>query len=244
MKNRNIILGINWEQNSSASLMIENKIVGCSSEERFSKVKNDERYPINAINWLLKEFKVSTLEITSVCFISKVWSPIYILTRHYTNFSMDDYLLEQKKYWYPKIYLNKKISYLKLFKKKIDYRQFPGPDYWNKIVKKLESADYHVSNKKIISYGATYKSTTLFNYCNIDKRYIDYVTDTTINKQGKFTPGKHIPIISPKKGFNESVDYAFLGAWNFKKEILKKEKKFIKRGGKFITHVPFIKILS
>ena len=42
MKNRNIILGINWEQNSSASLMIENKIVGCSSEERFSKVKNDE----------------------------------------------------------------------------------------------------------------------------------------------------------------------------------------------------------
>jgi len=99
-------------------------------------------------------------------------------------------------------------------------------------------------NKKIISYGATYKSTTLFNYCNIDKKYLDFVTDTTINKQGKFTPGKHIPIISPKKGFNESVDYAFLGAWNFKREILKKEKKFIKRGGKFITHVPLIKILS
>ncbi len=99
-------------------------------------------------------------------------------------------------------------------------------------------------NKKIISYGATYKSTTLFNYCNIDKKYLDFVIDTTINKQGKFTPGKHIPIISPKKGFNESVDYAFLGAWNFKREILKKEIKFIKRGGKFITHVPFIKILN
>jgi len=67
MKNRNIILGINWEQNSSASLMIENKIVGCSSEERFSKVKNDERYSINAINWLLSEFKISKDEITSVC---------------------------------------------------------------------------------------------------------------------------------------------------------------------------------
>ena len=98
-------------------------------------------------------------------------------------------------------------------------------------------------NKKIISYGATYKSTTVFNYCNIDKRYFDYVTDTTLNKQGKYTPGKHLPIISPEKGFNKSVDYAFLGAWNFKKEILRKEAKFIKRGGRFITHVPKVKIL-
>ena len=100
------------------------------------------------------------------------------------------------------------------------------------------------NNNKIISYGATYKSTTVFNYCKIDTRYIHYVTDTTFNKQGKFTPGTHIPIISPEIGFNESVDYAFLGAWNFKREILNKEKKFIKRGGKFITHVPEVKILG
>ncbi len=99
-------------------------------------------------------------------------------------------------------------------------------------------------NNKIISYGATYKSTTVFNYCKIDNRYLHYVTDTTLNKQGKFTPGTHIPIISPEIGFNESVDYAFLGAWNFKKEIINKEKKFLKRGGKFITHVPDIKILT
>ena len=100
------------------------------------------------------------------------------------------------------------------------------------------------NNNKIISYGATYKSTTVFNYCKIDTRYIHYVTDTTFNKQGKFTPGTHIPIISPEIGFIVSVDYAFLGAWNFKREILNKEKKYIKRGGKFITHVPEVKILG
>ncbi len=99
-------------------------------------------------------------------------------------------------------------------------------------------------NKKIISYGATYKSTTVFNYCRLGINFFHYVTDTTKNKQGKFTPGMHIPILSPEKGFNESVDYAFLGAWNFKKEILTKEKKFIKSGGKFITHVPKVKIVS
>ena len=99
-------------------------------------------------------------------------------------------------------------------------------------------------NKKIISYGATYKSTTVFNYCKIDNKFFHYVTDTTKNKQGKFTPGMHIPILSPEKGFNESVDYAYLGAWNFKKEIMNKEKDYLKRGGRFITHVPQVKIIK
>ena len=98
--------------------------------------------------------------------------------------------------------------------------------------------------KKIISYGATYKSTTVFNYCKINSKIIDYVTDTTFNKQGKFTPGSHIKIISPKIGINKTVDFAFLGAWNFKKEIFIKEKNFLNKGGRFITHVPKVTILS
>ncbi len=98
--------------------------------------------------------------------------------------------------------------------------------------------------KKIIGYGATYKSATVLNYCGINKDYIDYFIDTTITKQGKYTPGTHIPIIKPPtNGLDKSIDYAFLGAWNFKKEIFNKEKKFIKSGGKFITHVPIPKII-
>ena len=100
------------------------------------------------------------------------------------------------------------------------------------------------NNKKIISYGATYKSTTVFNYCNIDSKLIDYVTDTTLNKQGRFTPGMHIPIISPEKGMNESVNYAFLGAWNFKKEIFRKEKILLNKGLRFISHVPWPQIIG
>ena len=108
-----------------------------------------------------------------------------------------------------------------------------------KILTKLKK-----NNKKIISYGATYKSTTVFNYCNINTKLIDYVTDTTINKQGRYTPGMHIPVISPEEGINEKVDYAFLGAWNFKKEIFKKEKKLIKKKLRFITHVPWPRIIT
>jgi len=128
--------------------------------------------------------------------------------------------------------MNKFSTYLKFAskvkKKKKDLVQ---------LLKKLKK-----NGKKIISYGATYKSTTIFNYCNLGK-YIDYAIDTTKNKQGKFTPGQHLKILKPEVGFNETVDYAYLGAWNFKKEIIKKEKNYIKRGGKFITHTPRVKII-
>lgn len=108
-----------------------------------------------------------------------------------------------------------------------------------KLLKKLKK-----NKKKIISYGATYKSTTIFNYCNIDNKLIDYVSDTTRNKHGKYTPGKHLPIYPQSKNISKDVDYAFLGAWNFLDEIKKKEKNFLSRGGKFITHVPKVRVIS
>ena len=94
----------------------------------------------------------------------------------------------------------------------------------------------------IIGYGATYKSSTVLNYCNLNHEFIDYFLDTTLTKVGKFTPGTHIPIMK-YNGIPGNVRFAFLGAWNFKEEIFKKEKEFIKRGGKFISHVPYPKIL-
>ena len=98
------------------------------------------------------------------------------------------------------------------------------------------------NNELIIGYGATYKSSTVLNYCKLTNKYIDYFLDTTPTKVGKFTPGTHIPIFK-YKGIPNNVNFAYLGAWNFKDEIFKKEKKFIKRGGKFITHVPYPKLI-
>ena len=77
----------------------------------------------------------------------------------------------------------------------------------------------------------------------IDSNLIDYITDTTPEKQNKFSPGKHIPIVKPPGVIDKSVDYVFLGAWNFLEEIQKKEHKFIARGGRFITHVPCVRII-
>jgi methylation protein EvaC len=82
------------------------------------------------------------------------------------------------------------------------------------------------------------------NYCNIGKNIIDYISDSTPAKQGLFSPGKHIPIVSPDVFHNDNVDYALLSAWNHAKEIIEKEREFIKMGGKFIVHVPEVRVLS
>lgn len=91
--------------------------------------------------------------------------------------------------------------------------------------------------KKIIGYGASSKSTTVLNYCGVDSSVIEYFIDTTPEKQGKLTPGTHIPILTPEEGLTDDVDFAFLGAWNFASEISSKEKAL---AGRFITHVPMV----
>ena len=100
------------------------------------------------------------------------------------------------------------------------------------------------NGKSIISIGATSKSTTVFNYCGIDDNLIDFITDTTPDKQGLLAPGSHIPVVDRESVNLNDYDYAFLGAWNFKEVIANKESDFVQNGGQFITHVPKIMTFS
>jgi len=100
------------------------------------------------------------------------------------------------------------------------------------------------NGKKIISIGATSKSTTVFNYCGIDSSLIDCITDTTPDKQGLLAPGSHIPVVDRESVNLNDYDYAYLGAWNFKEVIANKEREFVENGGKFITHVPKVMVFS
>ena len=91
-------------------------------------------------------------------------------------------------------------------------------------------------NKSLLGYGAPAKGNVLLNYCGIDTNFLDYIVDTTPLKQGKYTPGMHIPIIPPKNLKN--TDVALLLAWNYESEILLKEKIFRENGGKFLIPLP------
>ena len=99
--------------------------------------------------------------------------------------------------------------------------------------------------KRVMSIGATAKSTTVFNYCGIGAApwqtdLIELITDTTKDKQGMCAPGSHIPVVPRESIDINDFDYVFLGAWNLKDYIIKNEKKF---NGKFITHVPKVEVV-
>ena len=91
--------------------------------------------------------------------------------------------------------------------------------------------------KRIVGYGATSKSTTILNYCNIDSNIIDYICDTTKEKIGKFSPGMHIPIVSVENFRKDDAEIVYLFAWNHKDEILKKESVFTEKKREWISHV-------
>lgn len=98
--------------------------------------------------------------------------------------------------------------------------------------------------KRITGYGATSKSTTTLNYCGIGPDIIDFISDTTPAKQGRFSPGRHIPI-KPYEAFkNHYPDYALLLAWNHGEEIIANEGSFLASGGRFISYVPTARVLE
>jgi methylation protein EvaC len=98
--------------------------------------------------------------------------------------------------------------------------------------------------KKVCGYAATSKSTTILNYCKIGPDLVEYICDTTPIKQGKFSPGMHIPI-QPYEYFQKNPpDYAILFAWNHSEEIMAKEKEYMARGGRWITHVPQVRVIA
>ena len=93
--------------------------------------------------------------------------------------------------------------------------------------------------KSIFGYGASAKGNVLLNYCKIDVNLLDFIIDTTPLKQGKFSPGMHIPIVSPNKIFTKGKnDVALLLAWNYEYQILQKEIDFTNKGGKFLIPIP------
>ena len=98
--------------------------------------------------------------------------------------------------------------------------------------------------KRVVGYGATSKSTTVTNYCGITPQHVEFISDTTPIKQGKLSPGAHIPVRPYTEFTREYPDYALLFAWNHATEIREKEQAFIASGGRWIVYVPDVKVVA
>ena len=127
------------------------------------------------------------------------------------------------------------LKLYKTFSSKVDNLKFKVLQYF---------ADKKNQGKRIYGYGAAAKGNTLMNYCGIDNNFIDLIFDAAPSKQGKFTPGSHIPILNPDQiEDHPSPDIFVIFPWNIKLEIidfLKSIKKL--RGVEVVTFIPDLEI--
>ena len=229
-----VFKSITYVLSDDGILIIEDpSLLKCLQKVSYDQFYNEHIYVFSllSINNLIKKYKLEVFDIEKLnthggslrYYIKKVSNNKFEIHK-----KVKMQLNQELRYG-----INKYSTYIK-FKNKVESSKRKLKQIFLNLKKK---------NKKIIGYGATAKSSTVLNYCNIKKETLEYFLDTTPNKTGKYMPGTHIYIKDYNKTLLNKVDYIFLGAWNFKEEIFIKEKNFIKNGGKFLTHTPYPRII-
>jgi carbamoyltransferase len=82
------ILGISaFYHDSAATLIIDGRIVAAAQEERFTRIKNDHHFPVNAINYCLSEGGLSPVDLDYIGFYDKPLAKFDRLIETYAAFA-------------------------------------------------------------------------------------------------------------------------------------------------------------
>ena len=100
------------------------------------------------------------------------------------------------------------------------------------------------AGKSIVGYGAPGKGNTLLNYCGIRTDFLDYTVDRSPHKQGRYTPGTHIPIVPPERIRETRPDFVLILPWNLQREITQQHAYIKEWGGRFVVPIPSVKVLD
>ena len=98
--------------------------------------------------------------------------------------------------------------------------------------------------KKVFLYGASTKGNTLLQYYKLNNKLIPFAAERSPEKWGKYTIGTGIKIISEEQARKMKPDYYFVMPYAFISEFKKREKNWLKEGGKFILPYPKFKIVK
>jgi SAM-dependent methyltransferase len=98
--------------------------------------------------------------------------------------------------------------------------------------------------KQVVGYGAPGKGNTLLNYCGIRTDFLDYTVDRNPYKQGKHTPGTHIPIHPPERIAETRPDVILILPWNLADEIQLQLAYTAEWGARLVVPVPTARFLG
>lgn len=104
--------------------------------------------------------------------------------------------------------------------------------------------DARDAGKQVAGYGAPGKGNTLLNYCGIGTDFLSYTVDRNPYKQGKYTPGSRIPILSPDRLRETRPDFVLILPWNLKREIVESNDYIGEWGGQFVVPIPKIELIA
>lgn len=93
-------------------------------------------------------------------------------------------------------------------------------------------------------YGASTKGNTILQWCGIDSRLVDCAADRNPAKDGAFTLGTNIPIVSEEKSRAMKPDYYLVLPWHFREEFIEREAEMLSAGTRFIFPLPEIEIVG
>ncbi len=112
---------------------------------------------------------------------------------------------------------------------------------------KTQCLDFLIQEKKkgktIHAYGASTKGNVILQYFNLNTSLIDYASERSPEKYGRYTVGSWIPIISEEESRNLDPDYYLVLPWAFFDEMYEREKKWREKGGKFIVPFPNFRVV-
>ncbi|MDD5262500.1 MAG: class I SAM-dependent methyltransferase [Methylacidiphilales bacterium] len=97
------------------------------------------------------------------------------------------------------------------------------------------------TGNKIAGYGASATGTVLIYHFDLGDSLSCIIDDNPL-RQNLFSPGHHIPVLSPKALYNDKPDAVVILAWRFADMIIKKHESYLKNGGKFIVPLPTLTI--
>lgn len=100
------------------------------------------------------------------------------------------------------------------------------------------------AGKRVYGYGASTKGNIVMNYCGVTHNDLAAIGDRNPEKDGLTTPGTRIPIISHAKLRRLSPDYLFVLIWHFRREVIRDELDYLKRGGKMVFNLPRLHIVD
>ncbi len=96
----------------------------------------------------------------------------------------------------------------------------------------------------VIGLGASTKGNVLLQICGITKKMLPYISERNPEKVGLHTLGDDIELISEERARSLNPSCVFVIPWNFKAEIVDREREYLERGGKFLFIMPYPYVLD